>query len=298
MSQENNNKLNSDYKDLLIFIGMPLVMMGIIGIGVNFDDIMCFYYDTKLEWSLSDSEDLVEDYQEECNKQKWEKAYAIAETFRAERDRAEVTEDKCRKSIGDEVARSRGELYEEALHYITLQESLFVLEQSGINGIARIVAIAKEHDVEAWLYEQLVEISYRTGDLTLIEKIEQLYVGQACDYQKAYLSNNVYRRSDEVNAIIEKIRYRRDSCPLDERKFYWDELHTKAVRFIVLKEATALLGQMDNKLSKRETIDDEKMSLVCLAKKYEVESWLYDELIDTANKSGKKALAKQLSLMK
>ena len=61
--------------------------------------------------------------------------------------------------------------YKEAEKYVVLQEAITVLEENGTNGLGRIVGIAKEHDAESWLYEELLDVAKKIGDTDLTEEI-------------------------------------------------------------------------------------------------------------------------------
>ena len=60
---------------------------------------------------------------------------------------------------------------DEAERYVVLQEAITVLEESGTNGLMRIVAIAKEHNAESWLYGELLDVANKIGDTNLAEAI-------------------------------------------------------------------------------------------------------------------------------
>lgn len=63
---------------------------------------------------------------------------------------------------------------DEAEKYVVLQESMLVLESEGSNGLMRVVAIAKEHNAESWLYPELLDVANKIGDTDLAERIQNI----------------------------------------------------------------------------------------------------------------------------
>ena len=63
---------------------------------------------------------------------------------------------------------------DEAERYVILQESMFVLESEGVNGLMRIVGIAKEHNSEDWLYPELLDVAKKIGDSDLAERLQNM----------------------------------------------------------------------------------------------------------------------------
>lgn len=62
----------------------------------------------------------------------------------------------------------------DALKYVMIQEALFVLEEFHEDGLVRIVGIAKEHDAEKWLYDELATTMRSAGKVELADKIQKM----------------------------------------------------------------------------------------------------------------------------
>ncbi len=127
------------------------------------------------------SEDL--DYRKACADKNWEKAYQIVDIFR---DEAQKYYEKYASANGtrydwaleaEAQYTHQSALYQEGLHYVVLQEALCVLEDNGESGIMRIVGIAKEHDAESWLYEELLDAAKKIGDEELANRFEKIING-------------------------------------------------------------------------------------------------------------------------
>lgn len=63
---------------------------------------------------------------------------------------------------------------DEAERYVILQESMFVLESEGTNGLMRIVGIAKEHNAGRWLYSELLDVAMKIGDADLADRLQNI----------------------------------------------------------------------------------------------------------------------------
>lgn len=89
------------------------------------------------------------DYRKACEEHDFAKAYKIASNLEYNKEK------------------------QEALHYIVLQEALYVLEQQGESGILRLGVIMKENKAY-WLPSELLDIVRQTNDEALIECLEKL----------------------------------------------------------------------------------------------------------------------------
>ena len=117
------------------------------------------------------------DYRKACAEKDWAKAYNIVDAIRAE---GQPYKEKYLSADGGrydwalealEKYNHSQEMYEEAEKYVVLQEAITVLEESGTNGLMRIVGIAKEHNAESWLYEELLDVARKIGDTDLADRI-------------------------------------------------------------------------------------------------------------------------------
>ena len=120
--------------------------------------IMCIAFATLCSCgsksSSSDESKLIAgDYRKACELGEFSTAYEII--------------DKLKKEEGENVS-------DEAEKYVVLQESLFVLESKGTDGIMRIVGIAKEHNAEGWLYLELLDVAKKMGDTDLANRFESI----------------------------------------------------------------------------------------------------------------------------
>ena len=132
------------------------------------------------------------DYKKACAEKDWPKAYAIVDKLLEKTQELEADysrfngEGILRKSLGDSPGarkaeseyNSANENYERAIKYVVLQEALCVLEDDGERGVMRIVGIAKEHDAESWLYEELLDAAKKIGDEELVNRFEKIINGE------------------------------------------------------------------------------------------------------------------------
>lgn len=107
-------------------------------------------------------------YKKACDLKDFSTAYEIVEKLKKEAFEAKHTE-----WVGDgsSIILDKENKYKEAEKYVVLQEAITVIEESGTNGLVRIVGIAKEHDAESWLYEELLDVARKIGDTDLTEEI-------------------------------------------------------------------------------------------------------------------------------
>lgn len=116
---------------------------------------------------MSCSEDL--DYKKACAEKDWAKAYSIVDILEKEAQYLEETTG----TMSRETLNAESN-YRHAQHYVVLQEALVVLEESGENGIMRIVGIAKEHDAENWLYSELLDAAKKIGNDNLVSRFQKI----------------------------------------------------------------------------------------------------------------------------
>ena len=127
---------------------------------------------------MSCSEDL--DYRKACAEKNWPKAYDIVDKIKEQANEYYAKYASANGTRYDwaleayENCKSTNKKYVEALKYVVLQEALVVLEESGENGIMRIVGIAKEHDAENWLYSELLDAAKKIGDDNLVSRFQKI----------------------------------------------------------------------------------------------------------------------------
>ena len=123
------------------------------------------------------------DYRKACTNRDWDNAYKIVDGLNNSVQN-KLKEYEGRKTEYGEKYRYTAEykveyesakkLYEEAFHYVVLQEAMVTLEENGENGIMRIVAIAKEHEAEGWLYKEMLDVAKKIGDDGLADRFQKI----------------------------------------------------------------------------------------------------------------------------
>ena len=128
--------------------------------------------------SEDEKKELVEslNYKKACELKDFSTAYEIVDKLK------EVTSEK--KKVYESVSnfnhifkaeyQAAKDKSDEAERYVVLQESLIVIESEGSNGLMRIVAIAKEHNAENWLFSELLDVAKKIGDTDLAERIQNM----------------------------------------------------------------------------------------------------------------------------
>ena len=123
------------------------------------------------------------DYRKACTNQDWDNAYEIVDELNkpVQYYLKEYEHRKASKGEKDGYTaeykaqyESAKKSYEEALRYVVLQEAMVTLEESGENGIMRIVAIAKEHKAEDWLYKEMLDVAKKIGDDGLTDRFKKI----------------------------------------------------------------------------------------------------------------------------
>ena len=117
-------------------------------------------------------------YREACEGKDFEKAYQMVDKIKVLANDAHEEMYNHRGSKEWSVYLQRGDFYEEkakeAERYVVLHEAMFVLESQNTDGLRRIVGIAKEHNVEDWLYSELLDVAKKIGDTDLENRIETM----------------------------------------------------------------------------------------------------------------------------
>jgi hypothetical protein len=111
------------------------------------------------------------DYRKACEEGDWDRAYKIVEELKEEAQDWNAKKSEVGWGKYEEKINAANENYNTALKYVVLQESLFVLEEKGTDGLARIIGIAKEHNADSWLYDELLDVAKKMGDEELSNKL-------------------------------------------------------------------------------------------------------------------------------
>ena len=132
--------------------------------------------------STTEKEPEPTDYKEACEQHDFQKAYSIVNELKKEMQEYEnENADQIRDgeegwSYGqDEFATYENlkENYEEAEHYVVLQEATYILESQGLDGLVKISMVVKEHDAQ-WVYADLIDIAVAMGNEDLVIRLKKL----------------------------------------------------------------------------------------------------------------------------
>ena len=149
----------------------------------------------------SEKEKLVEakNYKKACELKEFSTAYEIVDNLKKETSEKKVDADKDADAAarGYSWAKETVSKYEEAKkvsdeaeRYVVLQESMYVLESEGTNGLMRIVGIGKEHNAEDWLYPELLDVAKKIGDTDLANRIKNIM--QSNNSSINYVEDDMY----------------------------------------------------------------------------------------------------------
>ena len=123
-----------------------------------------------------------ENYKEACEQHDFQKAYSIVNELKKEMQEYEnenAHEISCGKTglaFGqDEFATYKNlkENYEEAEHYVVLQEATYILESQELDGLVKISMVVKEHNAQ-WVYAELIDIAVAMGNEDLVIRLKKL----------------------------------------------------------------------------------------------------------------------------
>ena len=132
--------------------------------------------------STTEKEPEPTDYKEACEQHDFQKAYSFVNELKKEMQEYEnENADQIRDgeegwSYGqDEFATYENlkENYEEAEHYVVLQEATYILESQGLDGLVKISMVVKEHDAQ-WVYDDLIDIAVAMGNEDLVIRLNKL----------------------------------------------------------------------------------------------------------------------------
>lgn len=116
------------------------------------------------------------DYRKACEEKDFVKAYEIVDILKEEINYAKTT-----SWYGDlnrePHVRAAREKAAEAEKYVVLQESMMLLENGDDSSLMRIVAVAKEHNADRWLYDELIDVATKISRNDLAEKLKKMKYG-------------------------------------------------------------------------------------------------------------------------
>lgn len=123
-----------------------------------------------------------EHYKEACEQHDFQKAYSIVNELKKEMQEYE-NENAYEIRSGEEgmvfgqdefaTYKNLKENYEEAEHYVVLQEATYILESQGLDGLVKISMVVKEHNAQ-WVYAELIDIAVAMGNEELENRLQKL----------------------------------------------------------------------------------------------------------------------------
>lgn len=124
----------------------------------------------------SEKEEMIKsrNYRKACELKDFITAYEIVDKLKERTANDKRWRDAYHTSGSDTEYEESKKKSDEAERYVILQESMLVLESEGSNGLMRVVAIAKEHNAESWLYPELLDVANKIGDTDLAERIQNI----------------------------------------------------------------------------------------------------------------------------
>ncbi|MCF2634617.1 hypothetical protein [Prevotellamassilia timonensis] len=117
-----------------------------------------------------------ENYKEACEQHEFQKAYSFVNELKKEMQEYQNQNGTAIKfDCGDETAQYNNlkNNYEEAEHYVVLQEATYILESQGLDGLVKISMVVKEHDAQ-WVYADLIDIAVAMGNEELENRLQKL----------------------------------------------------------------------------------------------------------------------------
>lgn len=117
-----------------------------------------------------------ENYKEACEQHEFQKAYSFVNELKKEMQEYQNQNGTAIKfDCGNETAQYNNlkNNYEEAEHYVVLQEATYILESQGLDGLVKISMVVKEHDAQ-WVYADLIDIAVAMGNEELENRLQKL----------------------------------------------------------------------------------------------------------------------------
>lgn len=133
--------------------------------------------------STTESGSTTENYKEACEQHEFQKAYSFVNELKKEMQDFENRYGReiqdCREgfwTLGQgkltEFENLKKNL-EDAEHYVVLQETTYILESQGLEGLVKISMVVKEHNAE-WVYKDLIDIAVAMGNEDLVIRLKKL----------------------------------------------------------------------------------------------------------------------------
>ena len=120
----------------------------------------------ELVWKLN--------YRKACELKEFLTAYEIVDKLKDQTSQCKIKYAEWRRNEDLSEYEESKKKSDEAERYVILQESMFVLESEGTNGLMRIVGIAKEHNAGRWLYSELLDVAMKIGDADLADRLQNM----------------------------------------------------------------------------------------------------------------------------
>lgn len=115
-------------------------------------------------------------YRKACELKEFSTAYEIVDKLKKQTSDSKIAYDGSYAFREERLSeyKEAKKKSDEAERYVILQESMFVLESEGTNGLIRIVGIAKEHNAGRWLYSELLDVAMKIGDADLADRLQNI----------------------------------------------------------------------------------------------------------------------------
>lgn len=117
-----------------------------------------------------------ENYKEACEQHEFQKAYSFVNELKKEMQEYQNQNGWAIKNNWENETAEYNNLknnYEEAEHYVVLQEAAYILESQGLEGLVKISMVVKEHNAQ-WVYAELIDIAVAMGNEDLVIRLKKL----------------------------------------------------------------------------------------------------------------------------
>ena len=122
-------------------------------------------------------------YRQACEEQDFSKAYNIVDQLKQISLEKNLEWKEAQSKYGTMSRKQEGP-YEEyvaaeaeadkAYRYVVLQEAMLLLEKGDDGSLMRIVGLAKEHDADSWIYDELIDIANKIGNEELANRLKKM----------------------------------------------------------------------------------------------------------------------------
>ena len=113
------------------------------------------------------------DYKKACEERDFVKAYHIVDILKEK-----VHSEETSFWYGQHEKWQAGRVAQKKAHdaeiYVVRQEALMLLENGDDSSLMRIVAVAKEHDADSWLYDELIDVATKIGNNDLADRLRKM----------------------------------------------------------------------------------------------------------------------------